>query len=157
MKKILVSCFVISLIFSFNNNVRAQAELRKKEYNISKSALAIEGYDPVAYFTMGKAVKGNKELAISDQGIIYYFSSAQNKELFKANAAKYEPQYGGWCAYAMGATNEKVEIDPETFKIIDGKLYLFYHSWTNNTLNKWSKNEVALKPKADLSWAKFFH
>ena len=157
MKKILISCFAISLIFTFNNNIYAQAELRKKEYNISKSALAIEGYDPVAYFTMGKAVKGNKELAISDQGIIYYFSSVQNKELFKANAAKYEPQYGGWCAYAMGATNEKVEIDPETFKIIDGKLYLFYHSWTNNTLNKWNKNEVTLKSKADLSWAKFFH
>ena len=77
--------------------------------------------------------------------------------MFKASPAKYEPQYGGWCAYAMGATNEKVEIDPETFKIINGKLYLFYHSWTNNTLKTWNKDEGNLKPKADVNWTKTFH
>jgi hypothetical protein len=49
----------------------------------------------------------------------------------------------------MGATNSKVEIEPETFKIINGKLYLFYHSWVNNTLNKWNKDEINLKSKAD--------
>jgi hypothetical protein len=52
----------------------------------------------------------------------------------------------------MGAVNEKVEIDPETFKIIDGKLYLFYHTWTNNTLTKWNNDEKNLKTKADKYW-----
>jgi hypothetical protein len=55
----------------------------------------------------------------------------------------------------MGATGEKVEIDPETFKILNGKLYLFYHSWTNNTLPKWNQEEVKLKAAADNSWKKF--
>jgi hypothetical protein len=55
----------------------------------------------------------------------------------------------------MGATGEKVEIDPETFKILDGKLYLFYHSWTNNTLTKWNKDEASLKSRADKSWIKY--
>ncbi len=157
MKKIFTKTLLAALFLAAFTSANAQGDLRKKEYNISKSGLAIEGYDPVAYFTTGKAVKGSKDLAVQDQGIIYNFSNAQNKELFKANAAKYEPQYGGWCAYAMGANSEKVEVDPETFKIKDGKLYLFYHSWANNTLPKWNKEEAALKAKADASWAKFYH
>lgn len=138
-------------------NASAQADLRKKQFNVSKSGVAIQGYDPVAYFTSNKAVEGKKELAVVADGVTYYFSSTQNKELFKASPSKYEPQYGGWCAYAMGATNEKVEIDPETFKILNGKLYLFYHTWSNNTLTKWNKDEANLKAKADASWIKFFH
>jgi len=117
--------------------------------------IAMSGYDPVAYFQQSKAVKGSKDLAVYHQGVTYYFSSPANKEAFKMNPGQYEPQYGGWCAYAMGATGEKVEIDPETFKILDGKLYLFYHSWSNNTLTKWNKEEARLKPAADNSWKKF--
>jgi hypothetical protein len=56
----------------------------------------------------------------------------------------------------MGASGEKVEIDPETFKIVNSKLYLFYHSWVNNTLTKWNKDEANLKAKADNSWLTFF-
>ncbi len=135
--------------------VFAQAPLRTKHFNLEKG-IAIQGYDPVAYFTQNKAVKGSKDLAVVADGATYYFSNQQNKDLFKANYTKYEPQYGGWCAYAMGANNEKVEIDPETFKIIDGKLFLFYHSWTNNTLTKWNKDEVNLHSKADVNWKTIF-
>jgi YHS domain-containing protein len=102
-------------------------------------------------------VKGKKEFSVSADGVVYYLSTAANKELFLKDYKKYEPQYGGWCAYAMGATNEKVEIDPETFKIVNGKLYLFYHSWTNNTLTKWNKDEARLKSNADTNWTKIFH
>jgi YHS domain-containing protein len=130
----------------------AQTHLRKTHFNIEKT-LALQGYDPVAYFTQNKAVKGNKQFSANADGVIYYFSSAANKDLFVKDYSKYEPQYGGWCAYAMGATNTKVEIDPETFKIINGKLYLFYHSWVNNTLNKWNKDETNLKTKADKNWS----
>jgi YHS domain-containing protein len=130
-----------------------QTATRQKEYNLEKG-LAIQGYDPVSYFTAHKAIKGKKELAASFEGVIYYFSSAANKDAFVKNPRKYEPQYGGWCAYAMGATGEKVEIDPETFKILDGKLYLFYHTWSNNTLPKWNKDEVKLKANADKVWQK---
>ena len=90
-------------------------------------------------------------------GVVYYFSNGANKDLFVKDYKKYEPQYGGWCAYAMGATNDKVVIDPKTFKIVNGKLYLFYHSWVNNTLNKWNKDEANLKAKADKNWMDIFH
>jgi hypothetical protein len=56
----------------------------------------------------------------------------------------------------MGSYNEKVEIDPETFKIVDGKLYLFYHSFTNNTLTKWNEHEKSLKTKADRNWMNIY-
>lgn len=124
------------------------------QYNLEKG-LALQGYDPVSYFTAHKAAKGKKELAYQHDGISYYFSSAANKSTFAANPAAYEPQYGGWCAYAMGATGEKVEIDPETFKVLDGKLYLFYNSLFNNTLPKWNQDEAGLKAKADKNWKAF--
>jgi len=142
----LIAAFVLIVATSF-----AQADLRTKQFNLD-DGLAIQGYDPVAYFSQKKAVKGKKEFATRQEGITYYFSSAANKDLFVKNPKSYEPQYGGWCAYAMGETGEKVEVDPGTFKIMDGKLYLFYNSFFNNTLPKWNQSETDLKAKADNNW-----
>ena len=153
MKKIFLLLLMITAVHAV---LLAQADKRKKEYNLSKSFLAIEGYDPVAYFTQNKSLRGSKEHALSYEGVTYYFASAQNKELFKANPAKYEPQYGGWCAYAMGSSGEKVSVDPATFKILNGKLYLFYNSYFNNTLKSWNKDENNLHTKADLNWSKIY-
>jgi YHS domain-containing protein len=127
---------------------------RTAEFNLEKK-VAIQGYDPVAYFKQNKAVKGKKELVANYEGVIYQFSSVANKDLFVKNPVFYEPQYGGWCAYAMGSSGEKVEINPETFKIIDGKLFLFYNAYFNNTLKSWNKDEVSLKAKADANWKKY--
>ena len=136
--------------------VFAQEPVRKKHLNLEKG-IAIQGYDPVSYFTSNKAVKGKKDLAVYYEGATYYFSSTENKELFKNNPAKYEPEYGGWCAYAMGAKGEKVEVDPETFKILNGKLYLFYNKFFTNTLKDWNKDESNLHAKADANWTKIYH
>jgi YHS domain-containing protein len=146
------------LAFNFFTLLTAfsQDQKRQSQFNVNDN-LAINGYDPVAYFAQGKAIKGSASNAVVHQGIKYYFSSVANKEEFKSNPAKYEPQYGGWCAYAMGATGEKVEIDPKTFKVVNGKLYLFYNKYFNNTLTKWNKEESSLKTKADNNWIKFFH
>ena len=125
-------------------------------FNLSGNRLANEGYDPVCYFTKNKAIKGQASITASDKGITYRFVSQANKNAFLANPAKFEPQYGGWCAYAMGATGEKVEVDPETFKIVNGKLYLFYNKFFNNTLKSWNKDEAGLKKKADVNWSKLY-
>jgi YHS domain-containing protein len=135
--------------------VMSQSNSRPKQFNLD-DGLAIQGYDPVAYFVQKKAVKGKKEISYAKEGVTYYFSSVSNKDLFVSNSAAYEPQYGGWCAYAMGAAGEKVEIDPETFKVLDGKLYLFYNSLFNNTLPKWNKEEPDLKTKADKNWKNIY-
>lgn len=136
--------------------IAQDTDLRKKHYNLTYQ-VAIQGYDPVAYFIQKKAVKGKKEFTYAYQGVVYYFSSKSYLETFQKNSIAYEPQYGGWCAYAMGATGEKVTIDPETFKIIDQKLYLFYNRFFNNTLKDWNKDEARLKAKADQSWQKIIH
>jgi len=148
--------FTLVLFTVLATSLFAQAEQRKKHFNIDDKQIAISGFDPVAYFTQSKAIEGKSELAVAYQGVIYYFSTAENKELFKKNPSQYEPQYGGWCAFAMGDYGKKVEIDPNTFKILDGKLYLFYNKYFTNTLKSWNKNEVALKQKADANWPKYY-
>lgn len=133
----------------------AQTETKRvTQFNLEKN-VAVQGYDVVSYFKQNKAVKGKKTLALNYEGVVYYFSTEANKETFKKNPASYEPQYGGWCAFAMGDSNSKVEIDPETFKIVDGKLYLFYNAFFNNTLKSWNKDEVNLKRKADTNWKNY--
>lgn len=144
------------LLISGSLLAQDKTSIRKQQYNISGDGVAIKGFDPVAYFTQQKAVKGKDEFAISHQGIQYHFATAANKELFKKNPAAYEPQYGGWCAFAMGDNGDKVPVDPETFKILNGKLYLFYNRFFNNTLTKWNKDEKALNSKADQNWKKYF-
>jgi hypothetical protein len=149
--------FVIAIAMLISSVSFSQEATRVKQFNLAKSGLAIEGYDPVAYFTQNKAVKGKPEFFAKAEGAVYRFSTAINRDLFIKNYKAYEPQYGGWCAYAMGANGDKVEIDPATFKIVNNKLYLFYHSWTNNTLTKWNKDENNLKTNADKNWQTIFH
>lgn len=123
------------------------------EYN--HPSLAIEGYDPVAYFPEGggKPLKGDKKFAHEHRGVTYHFASQANRDAFIANPAKYEPAYGGWCAYAM-ASGEKVEIDPKASRITNGRLLLFYRDFLTDTRKPWAKDEAALIAKADAAWAK---
>jgi len=151
-----IALFFIASLLLGSSYAQDESLLRKKQFNLEED-VAISGYDPVAYFTPGKAIKGSKDISLVHQGVTYYFSSTANKETFKKNPAAYEPAYGGWCAYAMGAKAEKVTIDPKTFKVLNGKLYLFYNKFFNNTLTEWNKDETNLKKKADASWTKIYH
>lgn len=146
---------LLLMAFVFISSFAQTEAKRVKQFNLEKNKVAVQGYDVVSYFKQTKAVKGKKELALSYEGVIYYFSTQANKDAFKKSPAAYEPQYGGWCAFAMGDSGDKVEIDPETFKIIDGKLYLFYNAFFNNTLKSWNKDEVNLKKKADSNWKNY--
>jgi YHS domain-containing protein len=146
---------VLLFLLSSGSVLSQTISVRQKEFNLEKG-MAIQGYDPVSYF---KGVPQHGSTAFSTQynGVTYRFSSAENLATFNKNPAGYEPQYGGWCAYAMGAKGEKVEIDPETFKIIGGRLYLFYNKYFNNTLKSWNKAEVTLKANADANWKRIAH
>jgi hypothetical protein len=129
-------------------------ELQAQSHFNIENRLAIEGYDPVAYFISGKAIEGKKEISAQVAEVNYRFDNTSNKKLFQQDPQKYQPQYGGWCAYAMGANGEKVEVDPGTFKVVDNKLYLFYNAYFNNTLKKWNGDEANLKRMADANWNK---
>lgn len=150
------SIFILFIIFLSTTGFAQTAAKRQKEFNL-ENKVALQGYDPVAYFLQRKAVKGKSNITYTFEGVTYNFSSQGNKDTFVKSPTNYEPQYGGWCAYAMGANGEKVEVDPDTFKIVNGKLYLFYNAYFNNTLKSWNKDEVNLNKKADANWKKFIN
>lgn len=128
-----------------------QSEVLRKEHFNVKKGVALEGFDPVSYFT-SEPMEGNSNMKYEYKNITYLFATRANLAKFKESPEKYEPAYGGWCAYAMGESGEKVKIDPATFKIVDGRLYLFYNFWGNNTLRDWNKSEKKLKEAADHNW-----
>jgi YHS domain-containing protein len=131
--------------------VNAQSvRIHEKHSNLEKG-LALQGYDPVSYF-QGKPAQGSKIFRYLHNGIYYQFVSQENMIKFKKSPSSYEPQYGGWCAYAMGINGEKVKIDPETYSLEDGRLYLFYNFWGNNTLKDWRKKGGGLRHAADKNW-----
>lgn len=110
--------------------------------------VAIKGYDPVAYFTDNKPVKGSKAHSFVYEGVTYEFASAAHRKLFVADPEKYAPQFGGFCAYGT-ATGHKATIDPAAFTIVDGKLYLNY---STKVRDKWQQDEPGYIHKADEAW-----
>lgn len=123
-----------------------------RHFLLTKAGIALEGYDPVSYFAGKKPLKGKSEFALKHEGIIYRFASESNKQTFSKNPGRYVPAYGGWCAYAIGKTGEKVEPDFENFKIVDGRVNLFYKNFFTNTLDDWNKDEAKLNSKAIKNW-----
>jgi len=146
MKSILINTCAI---FFVSISVFAQ---NKDDIRNLDDHVAIEGYDPVAYFIENKAVEGKKQFAANIDGAIYYTSSEKNKEMLEKNPEKYQPQFGGWCAYAMGDDGSYLTINPKAYKIVDGKLYLFYKNIFSNTLKKWNKKETELMKDAKKNW-----
>jgi YHS domain-containing protein len=112
---------------------------------------AIKGYDTVAYFNSGKALKGNGSFTFKWHGMTWYFSSKENRDLFAASPEKYAPQYDGYCAWAMTEARKAI-TDPEVWKIVDGKLYL---NCSREAYEKWSRDIPGNIKKADANWLKF--
>jgi YHS domain-containing protein len=114
--------------------------------------LALEGYDPVSYYEEGGPELGSGNHTATYQGIIYQFASERHRKAFEEDPRLFLPAYGGWCAFAMGIDGDRVEVDPETYKIKDGRLFLFYNSFLNNTMKKWEAREKELLARADINW-----
>jgi len=127
----------------------------KPHLNLDRSGLVLSGYDPVAYFPEGgsQPKKGKAELSLKQGGVTWRFATEENRERFEASPAKFDPAYGGWCAYAM-ADGAKVEVDPESYLIQDGRLMLFYKGFLNDTRKKWQKKPADYQARADREWTR---
>lgn len=116
--------------------------------NLDKSGLALQGYDPVAFFTENKPVKGREEFVARHQGARYQFASKENRDRFKQDPGKYEPAFGGYCAYGV-SRNKLVKIDVEAFQIVEGRLLLQYSKGVRSDFNQDTKGNLA---KAEANW-----
>ena len=150
MKNLLTLSFLTVGMLSLSHLASAQ--------NIFANAdkVALNGYDVVSYFTKNQAERGSKAHAAQHQGITFYFSSADNQKKFSENPSAYLPQYGGYCAFAMAMKGAEVPTDPTTFKLRDGKLYLFFNDYYEgapfNTIVPWNSNEKEMLAKAEANW-----
>ena len=118
--------------------------------NTDRSGLALQGYDPVSYFTDNAATEGSADITSTSGGATYRFASAEHKQMFDADPAKYTPQFGGYCAYAV-SRGDTASIDPEAFQIVDGRLILQY---SKSILATFNKDTSANLSKADANWPK---
>lgn len=135
---LIASCFLVGTVFT---------RLHAQEV-YAPGGKAINGYDPVAFFTQGKAVKGSDSSTYQWNSATWYFVSKQHLDSFKATPERYAPQYGGYCAYGT-AEGHKAPTKPETWTIENGRLYFNYNL---NVRKEWDKNRAALIQKADANW-----
>ncbi len=135
-------------------NITIYSQNDNTHLNLNKKNIAVDGYDLVAYFKLNDSKTGKKEFKYTFRGAHYFFSSEKHMQSFKINPKKYLPKFGGWCAYSLAKDGKKERIDPKSFLIIDGELYLFYEYYFNDKREKWLENKGGLKIKAEQNWKK---
>jgi YHS domain-containing protein len=145
-RRVIISFFTaIGILASFATPAQAK---EPPIYTALFSKLAVSGYDPVAYFTEGKPVKGDAKFTLTHLGTEWRFSSAENREKFSASPDRYAPQYGGYCAWAV-SEGGTASADPLRWKIVGDKLYLNYDA---DVQKKWEMSIPELIKKADKNW-----
>jgi hypothetical protein len=142
--------FILSALF-IGFTIASSAQVQP----VDKKGLAIGGYDVVAYFS-NTAVEGSPSITAVHKKVTYQFSTTANRDAFVKNPTQYLPQFDGFCAWGVGAKNAKFPINPKTFEIIDGKLYLFFNGPLNgNTFDShgpWDADEANLLRNANTNW-----
>ncbi|WP_027663784.1 YHS domain-containing (seleno)protein [Rhizobium leguminosarum] len=142
-----VAVFVVALVAVGGSRAFADDSVNTGYFG----GVAIMGYDPVAYFTEGKAVKGSEEFSHEWLGTPWLFANAKHREMFISEPIKYAPQYGGYCAGEVALGSVTINVDPEAFKIIEGKLYLIYDK---GSAEGFAAHVAEAAPKADRNWPK---
>ena len=124
--------------------------------SMDENKLANSGYDVVNYFTAHSAERGSQEFSATHSGATYYFVNEDNKKSFEENPTSFLPQYDGFCAFAVAKMNKKIPTNPQTFRIDDGKLYLFFNDFYEgkpfNTIIPWVNNEAEMEKMALENW-----
>jgi len=158
-----IMSIVIALAFSYGAIAQSMNKKNKSfddidHQNIDENNVALQGYDLTEYFTNNRAISGSDEFMHIYRGIKYFFLNEKNKELFASNPEIYLPQFGGYCAYGFAFEEKekgrlgKYSINPESFKLTNGKLYLFYKSFGNDVVQDWNKDENRYIEKAERIW-----
>jgi len=147
--KIIKYILIYVMVTTFWDTVHAQIA------PVDDNGVAIGGYDVISYFS-GEAHRGFESFSAKHNGVTYYFFTKDNRAAFINSPEQYLPQFGGFCAWGVGAKSAKFLIDPESYDIVDGKLYLFFNAPFNgeqfNTILDWNKRTTELKSAAHKNW-----
>jgi len=126
----------------------ARLAIAAEVINVDQNGLALQGYDPVAYFTDHKPVKGNPQFTVTYNGATYQFASAAHKQMFEREPAKFAPQFGGFCGYAA-SINKLAPIEVEYFQVLHGRLVLQHNE---KAWKLWHQDVEGNLKKADANW-----
>jgi YHS domain-containing protein len=137
---------VMLIMVACGNSPKPQAG--KAFNNVDEKGVILDGYDPVAFFTDNKPVKGNEQFQYTYDEAIYHFASKEHLDLFKSNPEKYKPQFGAWCAYAV-SLGRVAPIDVNTFSIVNGRLFIQHNQ---RAVNGWNKDVAGNIVLADKYW-----
>lgn len=152
-----VASILLLMLSGIASYAQADEASRRRNFN-AENGIAMREFDPVSYFKGDRPLKGSSKFYANHKGITYYFANQANLDEFKNSPDKYEPAYGGWCAYTVSQTGERVKINPVAYKIIGGRLHLFYNFNSDNRLLKWNKgDEKKLRIAANRNWAAGMH
>ena len=143
---------------SQNNHRRAERGVMEMEEGtveatqagVAANPAGLDGYDPVSYF-QGPPQRGNAAITAEHDGVTYRFLSEANRERFLASPERYAPQYGGWCATAV-SEGTTAEVDPLSYTIADGRLFVFYRGPLGDLRPLWKENEQERQANADRNW-----
>jgi YHS domain-containing protein len=116
--------------------------------NVDSNGIGIQGYDPVAFFTDGKPILGQEQFHSSYHDVTYRFASAEHQQMFEKDPAKYEPQFGGYCAYGV-TQGHLAPIKVDAFEIVDGRLLMGYDA---NARTAFDKDQAGNLKIADHNW-----
>ncbi|WP_438726302.1 YHS domain-containing (seleno)protein [Parasphingorhabdus sp. DH2-15] len=153
MKKIMTTLALALAVTSVGTIAVSAPALAGPTYTGLEGTTALKGYDAVSYFVGdGVPVKGKKQFKVTYKGADYFFATAANAAKFKKSPAKYAPQYGGHCAWALGANGALAPGDPTVYKVVDGKLYL---NFNKGVQTRWNKDIPGFIKKGDVKWPSF--
>jgi hypothetical protein len=142
------SSWLLISVFTVAAAVTGYSRTPMAPINKDSESLALKGYDPVAYFTAGKPVKGSPQFLYEWMNARWTFASAGNRDLFAADPARYAPQFGGYCSWAV-SNGYTADVDPQAWRIIDGKLYLNYNK---DVQRKWEEDVMKRIEDANRNW-----
>jgi hypothetical protein len=130
------------------------ADTSRRSYNLLGESVGLVGYDPVSYFPEGggKPAKGLIAISVEHEGVTYRFATEAHKAAFVKNPAKYVPAFGGWCTWAVAELGKRVDVDPQSFVVKNGRLLVFYRDPALDTRAKFLENPDVLLKKAEANW-----
>ena len=153
MKNLLITTIIATLPLISSPAFAADEVNVSNGISAAGAPLAVHGADPVALLTDSKVVSGSAQHSLTHEGASYYFATAENRDMFKADPAKYLPQHGGFCSYGV-SVGAKFDGDPEKFVVHDGKLFLFLN---DKTRELFLEDVAGIKATADANWEEIEH